>query len=114
MSLARINSATSALVAPAAATNGSGIMISRASMGGNVSAAGGLDLILTEAFPNEVDRVLMSHPAVFESATIELPKSAALKVLRRSRQPAGGPAWSPGTPARGTDPPRRRRTAPPA
>jgi len=57
-------------------------------MGGNVSAAGGLDLILTEAFPNEVDRVLMSHPAVFESATIELPKSAALKVLRRSRQPA--------------------------
>src|SRR5207237_10113434 len=31
MSLARISSATSALVAPAAATNGSGIIISRAS-----------------------------------------------------------------------------------
>src|SRR5712691_468140 len=38
MSLARINRATSALVAPAAATNGSGIMISRASMARNVSA----------------------------------------------------------------------------
>src|SRR5690348_2132835 len=38
MSLARINRASSALVAPAAATNGSGIMISRASMARNVSA----------------------------------------------------------------------------
>src|ERR1700704_6239154 len=37
MSLARINSATSALVAPAAATKGSGIMISRASMARNVT-----------------------------------------------------------------------------
>src|SRR5216110_1799833 len=38
MSLARISNATSALVAPAAATKGSGIMISRASMARNVSA----------------------------------------------------------------------------
>src|SRR5437899_1384521 len=37
MSLARINRASSALVAPAAATNGSGIMISRASMARNVT-----------------------------------------------------------------------------
>src|SRR3989442_3100866 len=37
ISLARISNATSALVAPAAATNGSGIMISRASMARNVT-----------------------------------------------------------------------------
>src|SRR2546422_10266053 len=37
MSLARINNAPSALVAPAAATNGSGIMFSRASMARNVT-----------------------------------------------------------------------------